>query len=184
MKQWIYQRTVDAGGFWVHRLERLIAWGSKIGNPAFFDRATFAWVADLERGWPTIRQELDVVLERRDDLPAFHEISQDQAGLLVPEPRERCRLRVGDSFASWREGEVLLFDDTYSHEVWNDTGGVRVVLFLDVVRPLRFPANLLNALLLRLIAASPYVQDGVENYKRWEKKFDAMDVPAPRRSAA
>jgi ornithine lipid ester-linked acyl 2-hydroxylase len=92
----------------------------------------------------------------------------------VPEPRERCRIRVGDEYASWNEGKVLVFDDTYEHEVWNDTEGVRVVLFLDVVRPLRFPADVLNWLLLKVIAASPYVQDGVENYRRWEQKFDEM----------
>jgi ornithine lipid ester-linked acyl 2-hydroxylase len=252
MKQWIYQRTIDVGAFLVHRLERLIAWGSKVGNPNFFDRTTFAWVGDLERNWPVISRELDAVLQRQDELPAFHEISRGQArisdnrwktyffyaygfkgegncarcpattrivesipgmktaffsilgpgkhipahrgpykgvirchlGLRVPEPRDRCRIRVGDTIASWREGEVMLFDDTYEHEVWNDTEGTRVVLFLDVVRPLRFPANLLNWLLLQLIAASPYVQDGVENYRRWERKFDAMGAAESQKSAA
>jgi beta-hydroxylase len=67
-----------------------------------------------------------------------------------------------------------MFDDTYEHEVWNDTRGTRVVLFLDVVRPLRFPANLLNWLVLQLIAHSPYIQDGAENYRKWEKKLDQV----------
>jgi beta-hydroxylase len=49
-----------------------------------------------------------------------------------------------------------------------------VVLFLDIVRPLRFPANVLNWLVLQLIAHSPYIQDGAENYKRWEKKLDQV----------
>ena len=65
-----------------------------------------------------------------------------------------------------------MFDDTYEHEVWNDTRGTRVVLFLDVVRPLRFPRELLNWLVLQVIAHSPYVQDGADNYRKWEKKLD------------
>jgi len=95
-------------------------------------------------------------------------------GLRVPEPLDQCRIRVGDDIGRWEEGKSLVFDDTYEHEVWNDTPGTRVVLFVDFVRPLRFPASSLNRLLLKLIGWSPYVQDGVENYKRWERRFDEM----------
>ena len=44
----------------------------------------------------------------------------------------------------WREGESLVFDDTYEHEVWNETDETRVVLFLDVVRPLRQPMRVVE----------------------------------------
>jgi aspartyl/asparaginyl beta-hydroxylase len=50
-------------------------------------------------------------------------------GLIIPDPKERCRIRVGNQFAHWNEGEVMVFDDSYVHEVWNDTDGIRVVLF-------------------------------------------------------
>jgi beta-hydroxylase len=74
-------------------------------------------------------------------------------GLIVPEPREQRRIQVGPEFAHWGEGRVMVFDDGYPHQVWNNTGGTRVVLFLDIARPLRFPVNLLNAFILRLIAS-------------------------------
>jgi ornithine lipid ester-linked acyl 2-hydroxylase len=99
-------------------------------------------------------------------------------GLVIPEPKERCRIQVGGQFAYWEEGKVMIFDGSYVHEVWNDTTGVRVVLFLDIVRPLRFPVNLLNRLILALIAWSPFVRDAEANYKRWEKEFD-RPVPSP-----
>src|SRR5262249_42500357 len=51
-------------------------------------------------------------------------------GLIVPDP-EACRIRVGNEIGHWREGESLIFDDTFEHEVWNDTDKVRVVLFVD-----------------------------------------------------
>lgn len=107
-------------------------------------------------------------------------------GLLVPEPRERCRIQVGPEFAHWEEGKVMVFDDGYPHQVWNDTEGTRVVLFLDIVRPLRFPVNLLNAFILRLIAWSPFIKDAETNYKRWEKEFDrpVASPPAPPSVAA
>ncbi len=104
----------------------------------------------------------------------FKGVIRYHLALLVPEPKERCRIRVGDAYAHWEEGRSLIFDDTYEHEVWNDTSGVRVVLFVDFVRPLRFPASLLNALVLTLIRWSPFVQDGVQNYMQWEAKFDQI----------
>ena len=91
--------------------------------------------------------------------------------LRVPTDAPRCRIRVGDEYATWTEGRSLLFDDTYDHEVWNDTDEVRVVLFLDVVRPLRFPMNALNAVVLKAIAISPFVQDAKRRHERWERDF-------------
>lgn len=91
--------------------------------------------------------------------------------LKVPEPKEKCRIRVGDDFQHWQEGKSMMFDDTFPHEVWNDTDGIRVVLFLDIVRPLRFPMSLFNAFFIWLISISPYVQSGKKNLDEWEKKL-------------
>ena len=33
----------------------------------------------------------------------------------------------------------MIFDDTFEHEAWNRTGAVRAVLFVDIMRPMRFP---------------------------------------------
>lgn len=53
-------------------------------------------------------------------------------GLVVP---ENCALRVGDETRQWREGGVLVFDDTVTHEAWNYGSSDRVVLLFDFVRP-------------------------------------------------
>ncbi len=84
-------------------------------------------------------------------------------GLIVPEPVEQCRIRVGDEVRSWERGKSLLFDDTFEHEVWNDTPGTRVVLFVDVIRELPFPASLVNKLVINLIRWSPFVQNARKN---------------------
>lgn len=87
--------------------------------------------------------------------------------LKVPEPRGHCRIRVGDAYACWAEGESLIFDDTYDHEVWNDTDGERVVLFMDVLRPTRFPASWVNRAAFHLIRLSPFVQRARRNQRRF-----------------
>ena len=98
-------------------------------------------------------------------------------GLKVPRDAERCRIRVGDSYAIWSEGKSLIFDDTFEHEVWNDTDQVRVVLFLDVVRPLRFPMNAVNAIVLKAIAISPFIQDAKRRHLAWEADFELASQP-------
>lgn len=94
--------------------------------------------------------------------------------LKVPEPREACRIRVADQIAYWEEGKSLIFDDTYEHEVWNDTNDYRVVLFLDIARPLRFPMSLLNWVVNTAIGISPIVQIAKGNHESWEKQFEKL----------
>jgi aspartyl/asparaginyl beta-hydroxylase (cupin superfamily) len=232
---------------WLMRLvaavERLNLRNSLVGNPPIYDNAVFPWVKTIETEWHLIRQELDKVLVRKDELPGFHEISTDVAttsqdngwktylltgygvsseaniaacpqtwricrkipglitvmfsilepgkhlpphrgpyngvlrlhlGLIVPEPREQLGIRVGTEVYRWREGEVVIFDDAYEHEAWNRTQHTRVVLFVDFVKPLAQPARLLNWLLLKLAIFTPFIREGTENQKKWEKRFYAQ----------
>ena len=92
--------------------------------------------------------------------------------LRVPQPADRCGIRVGTEVRHWEEGRSLVFDDTYEHEVWNETSGTRVVLFVDVKRPLRGTARWLNDAVIQLIARSPYVRDAAARHGLWEKGFE------------
>jgi len=92
-------------------------------------------------------------------------------GLIVPEPRDQLGIRVEHEVYRWREGEAVIFDDAYEHEAWNRTPHTRVVLFVDFRKPLRFPANVINWLLLHLAMFTPFIREGMDNQKAWEKKF-------------
>ena len=102
---------------------------------------------------------------------AYNGILRLHLGLLVPEPREKCRIRIGNDFRSWTEGKSLIFDDTFNHEVWNDTDGYRVVLFVDFARPLHFPFHQLNTGLLSIGALAPFLREAGAKQTKWEKKF-------------
>ena len=53
--------------------------------------------------------------------------------LFVP---EGCSLCVNGEERGWKEGELLLFDDSFLHEAWHKgTDGERVVLMLDLWHP-------------------------------------------------
>ena len=92
-------------------------------------------------------------------------------GLIVPEPRDQVAIRVAGRVCHWEEGRALIFDDAYEHEAWNKTDKVRVVLFVDFVKPLRFPANLVNWLILNVAAFTPYIREGYDKHRKWERAF-------------
>ena len=224
-------------------LERLMVRYSPHGDRTFFDPDDFDWTHHLEDNGPVIREELDAILEHRERLPNFQDISEDQTalttddrwktfflygfgykaeqncalaprtteiveripgmktaffsilapgkhipahrgpykgvlrahlGLKVPEAAEQCRIRVGTDVRHWEEGEVLLFDDTHDHVVWNDTDEERVVLFLDIVRPFDPPVDTLNRALIRLIGLSPFVQNAKANQEAWAERMEEV----------
>ena len=91
--------------------------------------------------------------------------------LMVPEPSEHCRIRIADQIHTWEEGRCLVFDDTYNHQVWNDTDGYRVVLFVDFARPLRWPISAFNNWLLNLAALAPFLREANQKQEAAERNF-------------
>jgi len=228
--------VIKAGKHTLRKVGEFQARHSRVATTPILDNGEFPWTGELEAGWRTIRSELDAVLERPQDIPAFHQLSPDQQriskgdnwktyafrvygnrvdencracpataalldrlpglqnawfsilapryhipphrgptravirchlGLKVPADAEQCWLRVDDVICHWQEGRCLVFDDTYEHEVRNDTDEVRVVLFLDFDRPMDLPGRLLNRLVVGAIRTSAYVKDPLRNLARW-----------------
>jgi beta-hydroxylase len=58
-------------------------------------------------------------------------------GLVTPKSPGECRIIIDGNVYSWRDGEDLLFDETYLHYAENTTGDDRIILFCDVERPLK-----------------------------------------------
>lgn len=52
--------------------------------------------------------------------------------LIVP---PGCGFRVGGEAREWREGQLLVFDDSIEHEAWNDSTEARIILIFDIWRP-------------------------------------------------
>ena len=129
----------------------------------------------LLQGIPGLTTAFFSILSPGKHIPAhrgaYNGILRFHLGLLVPDPPDRCRIRIGNDFYSWREGRSLIFDDTFNHEVWNETDGYRVVLFVDFARPLRRPWQWLNRRLLRIGALAPFLREASQKQKKWEKQF-------------
>uniref|UniRef100_UPI001CD8A012 aspartyl/asparaginyl beta-hydroxylase-like n=1 Tax=Solea senegalensis TaxID=28829 RepID=UPI001CD8A012 len=54
-------------------------------------------------------------------------------GLVIPKPG--CRIRCTDQTREWDEGKVLIFDDSFEHEVWQDADSYRLIFIVDVWHP-------------------------------------------------
>jgi beta-hydroxylase len=78
-------------------------------------------------------------------------------GLATPND-DRCFIEVDGQRYSWRDGQGVIFDETFIHWAENTSGQDRVILFCDVERPLRFGMGTVNRWLGRTMmtaAASP-----------------------------
>lgn len=204
------------------------------GGKTFFEPESFRWVPAIEAEWPKVRKELEAVLSRREDIPNFQDISEDQKvltqgeqwktfwlyaygekaeencarcpetvrvlqripgmksamfsilaprkhipehrgmykgvlryhlGLIVPGPEGSCRIRVGEDVRSWKEGKSMIFDDSHPHEVWSDCDSSRVVLFVDFLRPVFFPASLLNRFIVWMISRTSSITEPMDRIR-------------------
>jgi ornithine lipid ester-linked acyl 2-hydroxylase len=142
---------------------------------------------------PGLKTAMFSIFEPGKHLPAhrgpYNGVLRLHLGLIVPEPRDRIAIRVANQIYHWQEGKAVVFDDAYEHEAWNDSDKTRVVLFVDFVKPLRFPANLVNWLLLNLAVFTPFIREGMDAQKAWERRFYAeaeaiRNVPTGRGEGA
>ena len=99
-------------------------------------------------------------------------------GLVVPEPGEACRMRLAEETLHWQEGRTLVFDDTFHHEVWNDTGGLRAVLLIQFRRPVGLIGRIVGGIFLLGIRHSRFVQDARREIGRWESVMKRVERSA------
>jgi aspartyl/asparaginyl beta-hydroxylase (cupin superfamily) len=76
-------------------------------------------------------------------------------GVRVP-ARNPPKLIVNAKDYVWKEGEAVLFDDSWPHSVVNSSEELRAVLIVDVRRPLPLIADLANRFLTDVIARHTY----------------------------
>ncbi|XP_051878678.1 LOW QUALITY PROTEIN: aspartyl/asparaginyl beta-hydroxylase-like [Pristis pectinata] len=54
-------------------------------------------------------------------------------GLVIP--KQGCRIRCANDTREWKEGKVLIFDESFEHEVWQDAVSYRLIFIVDVWHP-------------------------------------------------
>ena len=135
------------------RAWRVFFLGMHWAGESFPTRATCPRTVELLDGVPHVLQAFFSILEPGKDVPhhddpAMHYLRYHLA-LIVPEEKPPT-IRIKDQYYTWKTGESMFFDDSWDHEVINDSPTVRVVLVVDVLRPTIWPLHVFNLALAKL----------------------------------
>lgn len=98
-------------------------------------------------------------------------------GLVVPKRRESCRMAVAGRNLLWEEGRTLVFDDTFHHEVWNDTDELRAVLLIQFRRPVGLLGKLAGEAFLFGVRHSHFVQTRVPRSTIGKRRCEGSTAP-------
>jgi beta-hydroxylase len=79
-------------------------------------------------------------------------------GLATPN-HDDCWIEVDGTRYSWRDGEGVVFDETYVHCAENRTDTQRLILFCDFARPLREPMASFNLIVARTVVRGTGTQN-------------------------
>lgn len=121
---------------------------------------------DILRGIPQVKAAMFAVLPPGGQLnphrDPFAGSLRYHLGLSTPN-EDRCFIEVDGERYSWRDGQSVVFDETYIHWAANESDTTRTILFCDIERPLRYRwAQAFNRWFSRVFmtAASSPNQDG------------------------
>ncbi|WP_145556398.1 lipid A hydroxylase LpxO [Yersinia canariae] len=95
----------------------------------------------LLQGLPSVKAAMFAELPDGSRLPRHRDpyagSLRYHLGLITPND-DRCFIDVDGTTYSWRDGEGILFDETYIHYAENQSGQDRLILFCDIERPMRY----------------------------------------------
>jgi beta-hydroxylase len=95
--------------------------------------------------------------------------------LIVPEG-EKCAIRVGEETHFWKEGELVIFDDSFEHEAWNKSDEKRVVLMFDIPNPnWKYSAEEIESIKIENMD-DPFLLSIVPK-EQWLKAYQARQLP-------
>ena len=133
---------------------------------------------NLIKKMPSVTLAMFSILDPGKKIPPhigfFKGVFRYHLGLIIPDEGE-CYIINKKQRYDWKEGEGVLFDDTYIHEVWNKTENRRVVLFLDVYRDESLPRWIrpLNRKMIKLLAESKRIKKAA---KKAEVSLDVETI--------
>lgn len=136
--------------------------------------------AEILRKVPGIWTAMFSILEGHKHLPKhvgqFKGFLRYHLGLVVPSGKQ-SRIVVNNQTRYWEEGKGLLFDDMYEHEVWNDSDSHRIILFLDIERPLPYIwLQTLNRKVIETLKKTSYVQEVIKKVKAYPSSVLKTDL--------
>lgn len=108
---------------------------------------------------PNLMQAFFSILEPGKDIPIhsgpYMGYIRYHLGIQVPENKPP-KIIINKKPYTWKDGEAVLFDDSWPHEVINKSQDFRAVLIIDVLRPMPFIPHMVNKFIINCIARYSY----------------------------
>jgi len=125
------------------------------GRPLPSARDLCPKTVELVESIPSVHGALFTLIEPHKEVSAhrdpFAGSVRYHLGLITPNHDDCCIFVDGERY-SWRDGQDLVFDETYVHRFQNLTDQPRIIFFADVERPIRNPVvRALNRFVIRHI---------------------------------
>lgn len=98
-------------------------------------------------------------------------------GIRVP-AKKPPKIVVNSQEYVWKEGEGVLFDDSWPHAVINNSNEMRAVLIVDVRRPLPITADIVNRFVTNVIGRHAYGRAVARKANEFAKTQYAMSGKA------
>jgi aspartyl/asparaginyl beta-hydroxylase (cupin superfamily) len=80
----------------------------------------------------------------------------------IPQNSDDVYICVNDTKIKWEEGKSIMFDDTYPHKVFNLTDQRRIVLYMDIMRPLSGIWKQLTKYILKQMQDNPLIVNEIK----------------------
>ncbi len=164
-----YQQRISKGDFWK------TAWLYGFGHHSVVAQELCPVTTRLLDEVPDLQAAVFSMLAPGTHIPAHRGVYKGlinyHLGVIVPKRAEKCRMKVGDEWIVWQQGQAHVFDDTNTHEVWNDSGEERVVLMIQFHRPLRAPGHQLSKLFLWGLQLTPYLRKPRKNVRQSDERL-------------
>ncbi len=165
------QRTISKGNNW--RTFILYGFGERLEKNSKQAPVTASLLSKV----PNIQSAWFSILSPRYHIPPHIGVSKGilrtHLGIIIPKDAQNCYLRVHDQIKVWQPGEIFVFDDTFEHEVYNNTDEERVVLIFDFDRPMKLWGRIVNSTFLNLMKLTAYYQEPKKKIGDYEDRFEA-----------
>lgn len=118
-----------------------------MGEKPLANRKQCPQTVELLDSIPGLFQAFFSILEGGKAIPAhegpYRGYLRYHLALIVPRENPPS-IRIKDLHYTWSERRSILFDDSWSHEVFNKSNDIRVLLIVDILRPMPLPFFIVN----------------------------------------
>ncbi|WP_242604532.1 aspartyl/asparaginyl beta-hydroxylase domain-containing protein [Legionella fairfieldensis] len=134
-------------------------------------------LCNLVKGIPHLIQAFFSILEPGKSIPLhkgpYIGYLRYHLGIHIPK-NNPPQIIINNQPYTWKEGEAVLFDDSWPHEVRNESDDFRAVLIIDVLRPMPMFPHLINQFVTQVLGRFFYGRKVVKRALQFDEDLKPL----------